>query len=87
MIRLYEPGEAGTGTLFTQNLLDFPYIRRLLTPHECYTNYRADMSDMTFVLVRILLEVFRLYGIAELRGNFTDFAEPSFLVVRMVVGL
>ena len=50
MNRLYEFGEAGTGALFTENLLDFPYIRRLLAAHECHTDHRADMADVALVL-------------------------------------
>ena len=44
------------------------------------------MADVALVLIRILLEILRLYCIAELCGNFADFAEPSFLIVRVVVG-
>lgn len=67
----------GTSAFFAENLLNFPYVRGLLTAHECYTDYRADMTNVALVLIRILLEILWLYSIAELCGDFADFAKPA----------
>ena len=82
---LYELCQSCTGTFFSEDLLDFPDIRRLLATHKCNTDNRADMTDMTLILIRILLEILWLYGIAQFIGNLTDLTEPGFLIVIVVV--
>lgn len=68
----------------SEDLLDFPDIRRLLATHKCNTDNRADMTDMTLILIRIF-EILWLYGIAQFIGNLTDLTEPGFLIVIVVV--
>ena len=58
----------------------------MLTSHQRHADDRADMTNVTLVLIRIFLKILWFDRVAECVSDLPDLAEPDFLIVLVVVG-
>ena len=69
----------------SRDLLDLPDIGDLLYASNCQTDDRADMTDVAFVFLRMLLVILWLCSVSHIFCDGADLIEPLALIIALVI--